>query len=66
MRTVGQFCEIVKKMRTKQKAYFRAGAFTEEKKTLLNESKILEKEVDEWIHYREERIAAREQPELGL
>ena len=57
--TVGEFAELVEKMREAQKEYFR-------KRTseTLQISKQLEKQVDEQLKARRERLAQNMQPDL--
>ena len=57
--TVGEFAELVEKMREAQKEYFR-------KRTseMLQISKRYEKQVDEQLKARRERLAQNMQPDL--
>ena len=57
--TVGEFAELVEKMREAQKEYFR-------KRTseMLRISKQYEKQVDEQLKARRERLARNMQPDL--
>ena len=57
--TVGEFAELVEKMREAQKEYFR-------KRTseTLRISKLYEKQVDEQLKARRERLAQNMQPDL--
>ena len=57
--TVGEFAELVEKMREAQKEYFR-------KRTseMLQISKRYEKQVDEQLKARHERLAQNMQPDL--
>ena len=57
--TVGEFAELVEKMREAQKEYFK-------KRTIetLQISKQYEKQVDEQLKARRERLAQNMQPDL--
>jgi hypothetical protein len=57
--TVGEFIELVERMRKAQKAYFRMKL-----QSNLEKAKALEKEVDALIEARRKRAAAARQPEL--
>lgn len=56
--TTGEFAELVQKMRTAQKKYFRTKL-----KSALEESKMLENEVDKILEEREKQTQAK-QPTL--
>jgi hypothetical protein len=65
-RSAMEFVSLVKAMRAAQDAYFKAPSYTPEKKRLLEKSKELEKQADEWIAAVDDRVATRKQPELGM
>ena len=56
--TTGEFADLVQKMRMAQKAYFKTRT-----KVALDESRFLEKKVDDILKERAEREAAK-QPTL--
>ena len=57
--TVGEFAELVEKMREAQKEYFRKRT-----REMLQISKQYEKQVDEQLKARRERLAQNMQPDL--
>ena len=57
--TVGEFAELVEKMREAQKEYFRKRT-----REMLRISKQYEKQVDEQLKARRERLAQNMQPDL--
>lgn len=56
--TTGEFAELVQKMRTAQKKYFKTKL-----KSALEESRMLENEVDKILEKREKQMQAK-QPTL--
>jgi predicted RNA-binding Zn ribbon-like protein len=59
--TVSEFVSLVEKMREAQKRYFRTRASYN-----LNDSKKLEKQVDEAVEQWNKRQVEKQQPGLGL
>ena len=57
--TVGEFAELVEKMREAQKEYF-----IKRTREMLQISKRYEKQVDEQLKARRERLAQNMQPDL--
>jgi len=57
--TVDDFADLVSKMRTTQKEFFRTRS-----PTTMSEAKALERKVDQALEEREERKAGKAQPGL--
>jgi hypothetical protein len=61
IKTVVEFITLVEKMREAQRRYFRTRTIHD-----LNDSKNLEKQVDQFIEYYRKRQEEKAQPGLGL